>query len=499
MRYPVSNCRFSIFLTFLLLTTFCCRLDAGNDSTPSAITSRGKTVILLTKAEKIRVIDTYPYDTLRNTRKALENFRIRELTPSSGKVKIEIDAPVIIEEYPYSGFVVKSNKAFGAQLAGQVNPLLSRSQYRSSDDFNRRQEKIFEILSLAGVGIARDFGSYDTRRFLVEPRKGFFQFSNTDFLTQIAHKHDIDIIARLSIHDQPFKEGPPEDRNAYLNYIRKTVQRYNGDGNTGCSLAPPDCYTKGDKQYPVTNDDIEQWAKIHRIRYWETVKEPEPRRRNRIGNDPGLTPREVKDIFQMSYETIKSVDKTALVFFGGMGPLTDSHDLNEQLAKEKSYFSNILSTGGGEYFDILGVSAFLYDTQEISREYKEMAKKYGYQKPLWISQAGASMQKTMLPFGGSHQKQSEYMVKAFARAFATGVKKVFWGDFLDNSKAENRQANLWDSTGLFYTETWGLKPAYFTYKLLAAVLLDFNKAEEVSGNIFKFYFQERSTVYIAWP
>ena len=37
---------------------------------------------------------------------------------------------------------------------------------------------------------------------------------------------------------------------AYKDFVKKAVERYDGDEDYGCALHSPDCYHKGDSQYP---------------------------------------------------------------------------------------------------------------------------------------------------------------------------------------------------------------------------------------------------------
>ena len=86
---------------------------------------------------------------------------------------------------------------------------------------------------------------------------------------------------------------------------------------------------------------------------------------------------------------------------------------------------------------------------------------------------------------------------------ALGVEKVFWGEFLDKSKSEEKGrsafSDTWNQTGLFYTGTWAKKPGYFTHRLLATALDNFAGATQLTPNIVKFTFSNRSPIYLVWP
>jgi hypothetical protein len=421
-------------------------------------------------AEKVRVIDTFPFDVNTVSNNILQNFRYYELNTVKGVfryyelntvkgvLELNINFPVIVQEYPYTDFKFKNNKAFGAtESSGGIKCLSDIS----------RQGVILNLISQAGIGLARDFRAYDTRRPNIEPRKGTYDFSRSDYAVNVAIDKGIDFIGRLTLHHIRKKGGPPEDESAYVDYIKKTVKRYKG-----------------------------------RVKYWQTLKEPEPMVRSRGGQDRGLSPEDAVRIFMLSYNTIKSVDENAIVYFPGTGPRFEFGGYNVD-----SYFEKIISLGGAKYFDVLGFDAYKYDIEEQAKKFRSILKKHGYDKPLWVAQTGAPTlglhsQKRPYQGGGSHMAQCEFMVKAYASAFAVGAEKVFWGEFLDESLVKKNQDSKQresESTGLVYAGSWSLKPGYFTHRLLASSLHNFTKAKKITLNIVKFTFANKSPVYIVWP
>ncbi len=430
-----------------------------------------KTVqIELPVKSKVRVIETFPRDTNTISGNVLQNFHYSEQESKDGVILLSINSPVIVQEYPYSDFKFQNNKAFGSTESGQSNKAL---RGLPDNELNSRQGIIFHLLSQSGLGVARDFKSYDTRRENIEHKKGVYNFSRSDYAVSTALSVGIDFIGRLNPHRDREKGGFPDDESAYVTYIKQTVGHYKG-----------------------------------RIKYWQTLKEPEPRMRNRIasGNDGGLSPEDAVRILKLSYTTIKSVDSNALVYFPGIGPPFEFGSYNED-----SYLENIIALGGAKYFDVIGFDAYAYDIEEQAVEYRNTLKKYGYDRPLWIAQTGVPdvepAPKRKWIGGGSPMAQCSYMVKTYATAFAIGLEKVFWGEFLDESlrtktKDDSRKRDgkaIAQRQGLFSTGSWERKPGYFTHRLLASVLYDFDKAERVAPNIVKFTFVNRSDIYIVWP
>ena len=182
-------------------------------------------------ADKVRVIDTFPLDVANTSDNTLANFHVSELNGKGGKVVLNINFPVIVEEYPYSEFALKNNKAFGATESGLVKmrrDVQSRGAPRASSvsDQDSDLKQIFKIMSQAGIGLARDFQSYDTRRVEVEARKGEYDYSRSDFAVDACLAAAFDFVGRLGLHyGKMGQEGLPSDEAAYVAYIRKTVSR----------------------------------------------------------------------------------------------------------------------------------------------------------------------------------------------------------------------------------------------------------------------------------
>jgi len=60
--------------------------------------------------------------------------------------------------------------------------------------------------------------------------------------------------------------------------------------------------------------NVYNWGKNHQIRYWELLKEPAPGRRQRVGNEAGLTPAHSREILKASFASIKAVAPDVKVF-----------------------------------------------------------------------------------------------------------------------------------------------------------------------------------------
>lgn len=424
-----------------------------------------KELSIAVSAAKARMIETFPSNADKISDNTLENFKVSELEADKGQIVVEINYPVIIEEYPYSDMSLKHNQAFGATGSGVI-----KRPNRSASQLNSVVKKNFKMMAQAGLGLARDFQSYDTRREIITTPRGQHDYSMSDFAVGVAIDEGFDFIGRVGVHEKMREEGPPKDEAAYIAYIKSTVTRYKD-----------------------------------KVKIWQVLKEPSPTKRGRPGNDAGLQPKDVKRILELSYTTIKSVDPSAIVYFPGLGapikrgPYTD-----------ESYLSEIVALGGAKYFDAIGFDAYVWDIEDEAQKYRRILKKYGYNKPVWVAQTSVLARdidkQTTASFhgrGGSDRAQAEFMVKAYARSFAIDIKKVFWGEFIDESREEGIRKDAKtiavDQTGLFWTGVWQVKPAYFTHRLLATALDSFTEAKRVSANMVKFTFANRSPVYVVWP
>lgn len=424
-----------------------------------------KNIKLKIKSNKARLIETFPKDSKIHRTNIIDRFHVHDLFAEQGQLNFKIDQPCLIEEYPYTSFQKVTNTDFGSTESGLV---YRRFNHLTNHDFKSKQNKIFQMLSSAGVGIARGFKSFDTLRCEVEKTYGQFDFSRALFAVNKARDNNIKYIGRLSLHRSIKQKGPLRDERTYQEYVKNTVQRFKGI-----------------------------------VDYWQILKEPEPGvRKHFIANAGGILPDDCVNILKLTYQTVNSVDPEAKVFFPGMGPpfLSKGYD-------PESYFERIMELGGGAYFDVLGVNAYVSDIEKRVKKYKELMNKYGLAKPIWIAQTGVPDQEFSLPIrfqgGASSKKQSAFMVKTFAKAFSLGVEKVFWGEFLDSTKVDrglsSEMSEIWERTGLLNINNWNKKPSYYTYRLLSSALLNFHQVERIAPNIVKFEFIERSPIYIVWP
>lgn len=190
--------------------------------------------------------------------------------------------------------------------------------------------------------------------------------------------------------------GKPCDMDAYRSFLKKVVERYDGDGI----------------------DDM-PGLEIP-IKYYEIMNEPDTHGKN-INDETSFfygTPQEYLDILKVSYETIKEADPDAKVLHAGMAGLDEEF---------QEFWKEAYSLGATNYFDISNIHSI--DTDEKREDlflfkFLELTKGRGIQdRPIWVTET---------QFGGLAEAPEdigqfeETIVKASVFALANGIDKIFY-------------------------------------------------------------------------
>ena len=204
------------------------------------------------------------------------------------------------------------------------------------------------------------------------------------------------------------KVGKPCNMNAYINFLRALVERYDGDGRDDMPGL----------RYP--------------IKYWEVMNEPGMQGKN-IFNLKFFygTPEEYLEILKVSYQTIKQVDPEAIVLMGGMAGMN----------KEFMDFWDKIMGEAKNYFDIANIHSI--NTNEEREDlyltkFKEFLRSHGIEdKPIWITEA---------QYGDIFSPPEDLaaveklMVRSTVFAFANGAEKIFHiGNWYEFWKSESMQ------------------------------------------------------------
>lgn len=263
----------------------------------------------------------------------------------------------------------------------------------------------------------------------VEPEEGKYDFSFLDGVI----KHFQDSNACILITIEPFanwdqdrchgeeywgkmplpwgkaevKVGKPCSMDDYRDFLRRLVERYDGDGIDDMpGLKCP-------------------------VKYWEIMNEPDMQGKGL--HDPKFfvgTPDEYLEILKVSYSTIKEADPEAKVVMGGMSSMMD---------KFVAFWEPIIGEASN-YFDIANIHTI--DTGEEREDlyvlkFKEFLEKHGVEKPVWI---------TEVQYNGLFNPPKDasavdrLLVRSTVFSIALGAEKLFYIDnWLVNWKSSSTQ------------------------------------------------------------
>jgi len=259
----------------------------------------------------------------------------------------------------------------------------------------------------------------------IEPKEGEYHWEMIDQYVRASQEKDIQILftvwpftdwdqenCNLHLEWQPndwgkdprdflplaHRKGKPCDMEAYQEFLRLLVDRYDGDG-------------RGDMpglSYPV--------------KYWEIGNEPDGAYDPKVG---GLffqgSVEDYFEILKMSYMTIKEVDPNAMILIAAI-PSLGIHGESPEWIRPDFNSVELFELGVSRYFDIMNL-------HESARNEKliDVFKKYGAEdKPIWITE----------PWG-----VREYIERAeeediplailfkeeFEKEFQYGVERIFIG------------------------------------------------------------------------
>lgn len=290
---------------------------------------------------------------------------------------------------------------------------------------------------------------------------------------------------------------PPADLNDFADYVRKVVERYDGDGIDDAPGSP-------------------------RIAAWQIWNEP-----NAWETWPG-TPAEYGALLVAGYQAVKQADPTALVVTGGLyvfdGGWNDGRGHRDGLA----FFQDAINAVPQAWnsFDALAIHPYMPDVApdqanivarvslwgRINTARQWLDARGGRDRPLWISEIGwstcvasqsdcyASAEQAaqdsydyerwplaqrphaseLDPEGGqiaafigkNEDQQANYLVRSAVIAKALGVQHFSYFQYED--KFDGSAANFWEEASIVRTKSEGYSPklAYYAYRTLSAQIGD---------------------------
>ncbi|MBR4975854.1 MAG: beta-galactosidase, partial [Thermoguttaceae bacterium] len=253
-------------------------------------------------------------------------------------------AETLASSSPFAQFNAKN--AFGAEPAS-ANPAIGSSPYGVCAHVGGGEEhdqapKNLELMKAAGIVWVRADFSWSG----VERRQGEWTFDHLDRIVDETNRVGLQILPILD-YDVPWATPAFKHLDAWLEYVRRTVERYRD-----------------------------------RIRYWEVWNEPNLEgfwKSKPSGADYATLLRE-------TYKTIKAIDPELVVLYGGLAGVPID------------YFEASLDAGAGEFFDVINIHPYrggLTTEQTIRRFEREIAqfsdalkKRNIAPKPTWITEMG---------------------------------------------------------------------------------------------------------------
>ncbi len=223
-----------------------------------------------------------------------------------------------------------------------------------------------------------------------------------------------------------YYEKVPHNLDAYREFVRALVERYDGDGI----------------------DDMPGLTQP--VKYWEIMNEVVPRPWGEHGEIFGFfngTAEEYYEILRITAEAIREADPEAKILHAGIADMTIGPECKE-------FYSRVFELGGAEYFDIANIH-WLYNLEE----FREFLSLHGVDKPIWITET-----EFMLETLGTHYMDAESAVWGIVEAFGSSVEKIIL--------CPGREAE------------WG--EGYNALKTMIYALSYFDEVERVNEGCFKF-------------
>jgi len=307
----------------------------------------------------------------------------------------------------------------------------------------------------------------------IETSSGTFDWGEADYEVARSQYYGLNILATIwpfadwdqeecneelsSSQTQMFSElgsyrNKPCDMTAYKNFVKKLVERYDGDGV----------------------DDMPNL--IVPIKYWEVSNEPS------MQEDLVFfagTSSDYFDILKATYEAVKEADDSAYVVHGGMAGVTDDN---------KEFWQGVFDLGGGNYFDIGNIHSISSNSESLyGDEYKQFLEDNQIDKSFWTTEAELSSN-SLQGETPSEEAFSKIIVKNYVEAFASGSDKIFYVG-LEQAPGDEESWLIGKSDEKQET--------YYAYKTMVEKIDYFDGVEELDDGQYKFTIGS-NVVYVLW-
>ena len=336
-------------------------------------------------------------------------------------------------------------------------------------NLNEAVEMGLEWVRLAGpTGIVWD---------QIERTPGKYDWRMSDKVISTTYRTGIKIFMTVLVVNKAHQVAygyAPADMEAYTTFLSKAVERYDGDGFNDAPGAPVvNVWQIGNEiDNPLWKDSLKHYASLLKASY-KAVKSANPDAKVAIAGMLGPT----------------GMRKYAEVLSFLRGDIyLDIFDIHWHAIAGGNYRNQKGPRGRTENFDeyISGVRRVLNDTGYTHVE-------------IWITEMSASHDK---PVGKTEKTQAIELIKRYLYPVSSGVSVIFWG--IHDMCWMADCSHYFASTGLI-TQTGHKKLAYFTYRLMVAMLekMDWNTLEIVqeSDHVYIYKLTKKDTktsTWIAW-
>jgi hypothetical protein len=320
----------------------------------------------------------------------------------------------------------------------------------------------------------------------VEPAKGRYDFSQLDSVAEAAGEAGIDTVVTIRALSEwgssrdivegyqetweqqqrrprgkrsravAARSSYPQDVEAWLQMLRRMVERYDGDGeedmpNLRCPI----------RYWQIENEISWQWvgpmsSYVELLRKSrQAIRQADPQAKIVLGAitasqyfalDAGLIEDPTIRITTPNRQREVSVEEVR----------------NNPQFQEKKEAMEVLFAQAGPYFDIADMHSYSDDAQYLSVQAKWMRfimEKNGYQRPIWCLECGGPMSDY------SPTRHAEEVIKRVTVAFANGISAVFWSTLMPTTEFPQKYINL-----SLVDESGNTKPAFNAYQLMARIV-----------------------------
>lgn len=332
-----------------------------------------------------------------------------------------------------------------------------------------------------------------------EPQKGIFQWGRQDWLYSDTFNKGIKMfVSTISASNAYGVEHGrlPNDMNSYRSFLRKAVERYDGDGIDDAPGSPV----------------VDVWQ---------------------IENEPDIfwkdSPEDYAVLLKESYKVIKEANPNALVAIGGVGApagflgnrdfyIRILNKLNSLKESDQDRFFDVFdfhwypfATDYNYLVDISPLGTTTYYFNDYVNSIKQTLARYGYNNiPIYITETGQYTDKPATPSNFEYHseiRQALFLLKLYIYSIAKGVSKIYWATLTEWHNFGNDPNGVFDNVGLIHNPANDGKSfkklSYFTYKKMVEQLegADWNNVSTLQDSngiyIIKFTLQGRR-IWAVW-